>query len=154
MRSNQETDEGKLRRPGELLDKENPIQGATAPVAGRDLAAESMFMYGSRVGFWRLHRMFTRRNVPCTIFAVARALERNPEAVAAIREADWDVAGHGLQWEMHANLAPETEREHIRLATEIITNCMGRRPEGWYTRYAPSLFYASDFNRRRILLRQ
>ena len=112
-------------------------EGATAPVTGRDLAAESMFMYGSRVGFWRLHRMFTRRNVPCTVFAVARALERNPEAAAAIREAGWDVAGHGLRWEMHSNLAPETEREHIRLATEIIAKCMGSRPEGWYCRYAP-----------------
>jgi peptidoglycan/xylan/chitin deacetylase (PgdA/CDA1 family) len=83
--------------------------------------------------------MFTKRNVPCTVFAVARALGRNREAAAAIREAGWDVAGHGLRWEMHANLAPETEREHIRLATEIITECMGSRPEGWYSRYAPSL---------------
>jgi allantoinase len=114
-------------------------EGATAAVVGRDLAAESMFMYGSRAGFWRLHRMFTRRNVPCTVFAIARALERNPEAAAAMREAGWDVAGHGLRWEMHANLAPETEREHIRLATEIITRCIGSRPEGWYSRYAPSL---------------
>src|SRR5262249_7054501 len=114
-------------------------EGATAAVSGRDLAAESMFMYGSRAGFWRLYRMFTRRNLPCTGFAVARALERNAEASAAIREAGWDVAGHGLRWEMHANLAPETEREHIRLATEIITKCIGRRPEGWYSRYAPSL---------------
>jgi len=114
-------------------------EGATAAVGGRDLAAESMFMYGSRAGFWRLHRMFTKRKLPCTVFAVARALERNPEASAAIREADWDVAGHGLRWEMHVNLAPEKEREHIRLATEIIAKCVGRRPEGWYTRYAPSL---------------
>ena len=58
-------------------------EGATASVVGRDLAAESMFMYGSRAGFWRLHRMFTKRNISCTIFAVARALERNPEAAAA-----------------------------------------------------------------------
>ena len=114
-------------------------EGATAAVRGRDLGAESMFMFGSRAGFWRLHRMFTKRNVPCTVFAVARALERNPEASAAIREAGWDVAGHGLRWEMHVNLAPEKEREHIRLATEIIAKCVGHRPEGWYTRYAPSL---------------
>src|SRR5215475_13994772 len=114
-------------------------EGSTASFTGRDLGAESMFEYGSRAGFWRLYRMFTRRKLPCTVFAVARALERNPEAVAAIREADWDVAGHGLRWEMHINLAPETEREHIRLATEIITRCMGNRPEGWYSRYAPSL---------------
>ena len=114
-------------------------EGATVSVGGRDLAAESMFMYGSRAGFWRLYRMFTKRNLPCTVFAVARALERNAEASAAIRDAGWDVAGHGLRWETHANLSPETEREHIRLATEIITRCVGSRPEGWYTRYAPSL---------------
>lgn len=114
-------------------------EGSTAPVQGRDLAAESMFAYGSRAGFWRLHRMFTRRNLACTIFAVARALERNPDACAAIREAGWDVAGHGLRWEIHANLRPELEREHIVLATDIITKCIGTRPEGWYTRYAPTL---------------
>jgi peptidoglycan/xylan/chitin deacetylase (PgdA/CDA1 family) len=114
-------------------------EGATVAFPTRDLAAESMFMYGSRAGFWRLHRMFTRRNLPCTVFAVARALERNPEAPAAMREAGWDVAGHGLRWETHANLAPEKEREHIRLATEIITKCVGASPQGWYTRYAPSL---------------
>jgi len=115
-------------------------EGSTAAVRGRDLGAESMFMYGSRAGFWRLHRMFTKRNLPCTVFAIARALERNPEACAAMREAGWDVAGHGLRWEIHANLTPEQEREHIRLATEIITRCIGSRPLGWYTRYAPSLF--------------
>jgi allantoinase len=118
-------------------------EGTTVAVGGRDLAAESMFMYGSRVGFWRLHRMFTRRKIPCTVFAVARALERNAAASAAIREAGWDVAGHGLRWETHANLTPEAERNHIRLATEIITRCVGSRPEGWYTRYAPSLFTRS-----------
>jgi allantoinase len=114
-------------------------EGATVSVAGRDLAAESMFEFGSRAGFWRLHRIFTKRNIPCTVFAIARALERNPEAVAAIREAGWDVAGHGLRWETHASLSPEAERDRIRRATEIITRCMGSRPEGWYTRYAPSL---------------
>lgn len=114
-------------------------EGSTVAVVGRDLAAESMFTYGSRAGFWRLHRMFTKRNIPCTVFAVARALERNLEASAAIREAGWDTAGHGLRWETHANLDPATERDRIRLATEIITRCVGSRPQGWYTRYAPSL---------------
>ena len=75
----------------------------------RDLGAESMFEYGSRVGFWRLHRMFTRRKLPCTIFAIARALERNPEVCAAIREAEWDVAGHGYRWEIHGNFEPDHE---------------------------------------------
>src|SRR6201990_270970 len=96
-------------------------EGATAAVKGRDLAAESMFMYGSRAGFWRLHRIFTRRKLPCTVFAIARALERNAEACAAMREADWDVAGHGLRWEMHANLAPGTEREPLTLCKVILT---------------------------------
>ena len=114
-------------------------EGSTAAVRGRDLGAESMFMYGSRAGFWRLYRMFTKRNLPCTVFAIARAFERNPEACAAMRDAGWDVAGHGLRWEIHANLSPEQEREHIRLATEVITKCIGSRPLGWYTRYAPSL---------------
>src|SRR5262249_18684085 len=115
-------------------------EGATAPVIGnRDLGAESMFGYGSRAGFWRLHRMFTKRKLPCTVFAVARSLERNLEASAAMREAGWDVAGHGLRWEIHANLSPEVERENIRLATEIIAKCVGSRPEGWYSRYAPSI---------------
>jgi peptidoglycan/xylan/chitin deacetylase (PgdA/CDA1 family) len=124
---------------GDRASEAGLTEGATAAVTGRDLGAESMFTYGSRAGFWRLHRMFTKRKLPCTVFAIARALERNGEASAAMREAGWDVAGHGLRWEMHHNLAPETERENIRLATEIITKCIGARPEGWYCRYAPSM---------------
>ena len=98
-----------------------------------------MFEYGSRAGFWRLHRMFTRRKLPCTVFAIARALERNPEACAAMREAGWDVAGHGYKWEMHATMAPDYEKKQIELATESITRTIGTRPAGWYSRYAPSM---------------
>jgi peptidoglycan/xylan/chitin deacetylase (PgdA/CDA1 family) len=114
-------------------------EGSTAAVKGRDLGAESMFQYGSRAGFWRFHRMFTRRKLPCTVFAIARALQRNPEACAAMREADWEVAGHGNRWEIHANLEEAYERQQIRLATEGITAAVGVRPLGWYSRYAPSL---------------
>ena len=114
-------------------------EGSTAAVKGRDLGAESMFQYGSRSGFWRFHRMFTRRKLPCTVFASARALQRNPEACAAMREADWEVAGHGNRWEIHANLEEAYERQQIRLATEGITAAVGVRPLGWYSRYAPSL---------------
>lgn len=121
-------------------------EGSTAPFKGRDMAAESMFTYGSRAGFWRLHRIFTKRNLPCTVFAVARALERNPEACAAMREAGWDVAGHGLRWEMHNAFDEATERARIAEATALITRCIGERPAGWYTRYAPSL------HTRRLLL--
>jgi peptidoglycan/xylan/chitin deacetylase (PgdA/CDA1 family) len=114
-------------------------EGSTAPVKGRDLAAESMFLYGSRAGFWRLHRMFTRRGLPCTVFAVARALERNPEACAAMAEAGWDVAGHGWKWEIHAGMDEATERQRIADATAAIARCIGAPPAGWYTRYAPTL---------------
>ena len=93
-------------------------EGSTASVKGRDLGAESMFEYGSRAGFWRLHRMFTKRKLPCTVFAIARALERNPEACAAMREAGWDVAGHGYKWEIHGNMTLDYEREQIRLGHE------------------------------------
>lgn len=114
-------------------------EGSSAPVKGRDLAAESMFLYGSRTGFWRLHRILTRRGMPCTVFAIARALERNPEACAAMVEAGWDVAGHGYRWEMHAGMDEATERQRIADATDLITRCIGTRPLGWYTRYAPTL---------------
>ncbi|TCI00849.1 chitin deacetylase [Roseococcus sp. SYP-B2431] len=113
-------------------------EGATAPVKGRDLGAESMFQYGSRVGFWRLHRLFTERNLPCTVFAVARSLERTPQAVAAIRDAGWDVCGHGWKWEMHIGMEEAVERQRIADATALITRVMGAPPLGWYTRYAPS----------------
>lgn len=113
-------------------------EGSTAPVKGRDLAAESMFQYGSRVGFWRLHRLFTQRGLPCTVFAVARALERTPQCAAAMREAGWDVAGHGLRWEMHIGMEEAEERQRIADATAIITRMIGTPPLGWYTRYAPS----------------
>nr|MCU0889234.1 polysaccharide deacetylase family protein [Rubritepida sp.] len=113
-------------------------EGSSAPVKGRDLAAESMFAYGSRVGFWRLHRLFTSRGLPCTVFAVARALERTPMCVAAIQAAGWDVAAHGLRWEMHAGLEEAEERARIAEATAIIARVMGAPPLGWYCRYAPS----------------
>jgi len=96
--------------------------------------------------FWRLHRIFTKRGLPCTVFAVARALERNPEACAAMREAGWDVAGHGLRWEMHHAFDEATERRRIAEATALIARCIGERPAGWYTRYAPSM------HTRRLLL--
>jgi allantoinase len=131
---------GELAVPdGDPASETGLTEGSTAGVKGRDFGAESMFEYGSRVGFWRLHRIFTRRKLPCTIFAIARALERNPEACAAMREADWDVAGHGNRWEIHGNFTEDHERKQIQLATESITRTIGARPLGWYSRYAPSL---------------
>jgi allantoinase len=108
-------------------------------VGGRDLAAESMFEYGSRVGFWRLHRLFAERNVPLTVSASALALERNRAAARAIADAGHDLLCHGWRWVNQYHLTEAEEREHIRLAVKSLTETVGRRPLGWYCRYSPSL---------------
>jgi len=105
----------------------------------RDLAAESLFEYGSRVGFWRLHRLFRERNLPVTIFGCALALERNPPAAQAIREAGYDVCSHGWRWEKHYELSRDEERERIRRAIASFEKTLGERPQGWYCRYGPSV---------------
>lgn len=108
------------------------------PRGQRDLGAESMFEYGSRVGFWRLYRLFQERGLPLTVFAAALALDRNPEAAAAIAESDWDVVCHGRRWIEHYLLDEAAERAEIAAAFDTIAGLMGRPPEGWYCRYAPS----------------
>lgn len=99
----------------------------------RHLSMESIYEYGSRVGFWRLHRMFTERNIPLTIFGVGMALERNPEAVKAMVEAGWEICSHGWRWIHYQFMDEATEREHIRLAVEAIKKLTGSAPLGWYT---------------------
>ncbi len=103
------------------------------PVAGqRHMNMESLYEYGSRAGFWRLHRLFTERQVPVTVFGVAMALERNPDAVAAMREAGWEIATHGYRWIDYQQVDVETERAHLQQAIEIHTRVTGERPLGWY----------------------
>jgi peptidoglycan/xylan/chitin deacetylase (PgdA/CDA1 family) len=114
------------------------VAQARVPQGMRDLGAESMFEYGSRVGVWRLLRFFQQRGVPITVFAAALALERNPEVAAAIADTDWDVVGHGWRWTEHYHLDEATERAHIARAYETIRRLIGRAPQGWYCRYAPS----------------
>ncbi|WP_017306696.1 allantoinase PuuE [Spirulina subsalsa] len=105
-----------------------------APLLGvRNMNMESMFEYGSRAGFWRLYRLFTGRGVPVTVYGVAMALERNPEAVAAMLEADWEIASHGYRWIEYQYFGEEQEREHIHYAIAIHTKMTGNRPLGWYT---------------------
>ncbi|WP_419899449.1 allantoinase PuuE [Roseomonas sp. USHLN139] len=106
---------------------------------GRDLAAEGMFEYGSRVGFWRLMRLFQERGLPMTVFGCALALERNPEAAAAIRDSGFDVCCHGWRWVKHWELSEAEEREHIRRAVDSLQKTVGNRPLGWYCRYGPSV---------------
>lgn len=105
-----------------------------APLMGvRNMNMESVYEYGSRAGFWRLHRLFTDRQLPVTVYGVAMALERNPEAVAAMLEADWEIASHGYRWIDYQYFGEETEREHLKKAIEIHTRVTGSRPLGWYT---------------------
>ncbi len=120
--------------------------GTGPKVEGRDLAAESLLEYGTRVGFWRLHDLFTQRGIALSVAGAALALERNPEAAAAIREAGWEVLSHGWRWTYQYNMDEATEREHIRRAVESITRTFGTRPAGWACRYGPSL------NTRRLLM--
>lgn len=123
--------------------------GAVSFAAGaRDLGAESMFEYGSRAGFWRLLRIFQAHGLPLTVFGCALALERNPEAAAAIRAAGYDVCCHGWRWVEHYKLDEATEREHVRRAVESLQRTVGERPLGWYCRYAPSE------NTRRLLVEE
>ncbi len=106
---------------------------------GRDLAAESMFEYGSRVGFWRILRLFRERGLPATAFACALALERNPPAAAAMVESGIDVCCHGWRWIKHYDLDEADERRDIARAVASIRATTGERPLGWYCRYGPSL---------------
>jgi putative urate catabolism protein len=99
----------------------------------RNLQVESMYGYGSRAGFWRLMRTFAERGIVISVFAVAMALERHPEAAAAIVEAGHEVVSHGWRWIDYQFVSEKTEREHIRRAVESLTCVTGTRPLGWYT---------------------
>ncbi len=104
------------------------------PLAGvRHMNMESIYEYGSRAGFWRLHRMFSDRQIPVTVYGVAMALARNPEAVAAMLETNWEIASHGWRWIDYQYIGEETEREHLEKAIAIHTQVTGSRPLGWYT---------------------
>ncbi len=112
----------------------------------RDLAAESMFEYGSRVGVWRLLRILQARAVPATVFGCAVALLRNPAVVGAIRDAGYDVCCHGNRWVDHQAMPEAVERAQIAEATATLARLFGAPPAGWYCRYGPSL------NTRRLLV--
>ncbi|MFI6866981.1 allantoinase PuuE [Nocardia sp. NPDC050406] len=99
----------------------------------RHMSMESLYEYGSRAGLWRVLRAFESRDIPLTIFGVARALERNPEAVAAFKRNGYEIASHGLRWISYQTVDRETERAHMEEAVAIITRLFGEPPRGWYT---------------------
>ena len=108
------------------------IVGAAPWPGMRHMNMESIYEYGSRAGFWRLHRIFTERSVPVTVYAVATAMARNVEAVDAMNEAGWEIATHGLKWVDYRNTPPEVEAQHIAEAVRIHTEVAGARPLGFY----------------------
>ncbi|KPL55077.1 allantoinase [Prosthecomicrobium hirschii] len=109
------------------------IVGAAAWPGKRHMNMESIYEYGSRAGFWRLWRLFTARGIPVTVYGVAHALMRNPDVVAAMREADWEIASHGLKWIDYKDFTEAEERAHMLEAIRIHTEVTGSRPLGWYT---------------------
>lgn len=120
--------------------------GVNQVARGRDLAGESMFEYGSRVGFWRVMRLFEERAMPLTVFGCALALKRHPPACEAIKAAGYDVCSHGWRWVKHFELSEVEEREHIRKAVIWFKQMMEEAPAGWYCRYGPSI------NTRRLVV--
>ena len=124
--------------------------GPTVPFAPgeRELAAESMFEYGSRVGFRRLMRLFGERDLPVTMFACGLALERRLPAARMIDDSGHDFCCHGWRWIRHHLLSEDEEREHIRRAVESLELTLGSRPLGWHCAYSRGV------NTRRLLVEE
>jgi putative urate catabolism protein len=108
------------------------IVGALPWVGKRHANMESIYEYGARAGFWRLWRAFTRRKLPVTVFGVASAMQRNPEAVEAMIESGWEIASHGLRWIDYRDHGPDAERADIEAAIAIQSTLTGSRPLGLY----------------------
>lgn len=108
------------------------------PLGTRDFVAESLFEYGSRAGFWRLHQMFLDLGIPPTISACAQALQRNPAAAKAIADAKMDICAHGNRFARHFLMDRATEALEIAAAIRGITAAVGYAPSGWQSRYSPS----------------
>lgn len=109
------------------------IVGAEAWPGQRHWNMETIYEYGARAGFWRLHRLFAEMSVPVTVFGVATALARSPEQVRAMQEADWEIASHGLKWIEYKDFSPAAELEHIHEAIRLHEEATGAPPCGWYT---------------------
>lgn len=106
----------------------------TQPIPGqRNLSVESQYEYGSRAGFWRIHRLLTGRGIPVTVYAVTMALARNPEAAAAMVDAGWEIASHACRWIEYRDMTEEQERADITESIRLQTAVAGVRPLGWYT---------------------
>jgi len=108
------------------------IVGAAAWPGQRHWNMETIYDFGARAGFWRLHRMFTTAGIRPTVFAVATALARGPEQVAAMKAAEWEIATHGFKWIEYKDFSEADERDHIAKAIALHTEVVGERPRGFY----------------------
>lgn len=119
---------------GDLMSEAFLTEEPTSPLAGmRNVNVESQYEYGSRAGFWRLHRLMTERGFPVTVFGIASALVQNRAAVEAMQDADWEIISHGLKWINYAQMAEAEERRQIDEAIRLHEEATGSRPLGWYT---------------------
>ena len=109
------------------------IVGAAPWPGQRHWNMESIYDYGARAGFWRLHRLFTGMGIPLTVYGVATALARNPDQTMAMIDAGWEMASHGLKWVDHKDMPEAEERAAIAEAVRLHTEVTGTRPRGWYT---------------------
>ena len=109
------------------------IAGAAPWPSQRHWNMESIYDYGARAGFWRLHRLFTGMDIPVTVYGVSTALARNPEQVAAMKAAGWEIASHGLKWIEHRDMDPAEEARQIAESFRLHTEVVGDPPRGWYT---------------------
>jgi allantoinase len=134
---------------GDGFSETSLLESATGvPTGTRDLTSESVFEFGSRVGFWRLLRLFETRRMPLTMFGCALALERNPAVARAMADSGNDICCHGWRWIKHWLLDEAEERAQIRRAVESITQMTGTRPLGWYCRTGPGV------NTRRLVVEE
>jgi len=103
------------------------------PVKGRHINMESLYEYGSRRGFWRLHKIFKEKKIPVTIFGVGMALAKNPQICKVLKSSNYEVASHGWRWIDYQNIKKSEEKKHMKMAINIHTKIFGERPLGWYT---------------------
>ena len=99
----------------------------------RHLSMESIYEYGSRAGFWRLHRFFTQRKIPITVFGVTTALQRHPDIVRAMLDSNWEIASHAMRWIHHQDMPEQQERDMIEASISLHASLTGSKPAGWYT---------------------
>ena len=109
------------------------IVGAAPLMGVRNINMESIYDFGARAGVWRLLRLFEKKNIPMTCYAVAMAAARNPEIIRAMADAGHEIASHGLRWIDYQYMGEEAERCHIEEAVQVLTDITGERPLGWYT---------------------